>query len=255
MNGLFNGIIVGIIITVVSGVIGLYATGYKIKYEYKRRLIHERTRDFLDVLKNHYMPLGYYSSLLMASSDVLASELAEGRKNDVSIKHMLFDFGNYIHRFLDTSEKLGYPIFPHYERKFKIALHHIGIVKGFYTILTPDPMTTSILRNISIKCNNNYEEFSKEIDKSEIFKKFKDYLTEDALDEISRHSYGLYETIRDSIDSALEPWYTSCFREEYEDRERGKKEFDNAIKAMFSSEKNDEGEKRSEDENLTDREE
>ena len=68
MNGLFNGIIIGIIIAVVSGVIGHYAAVRKIKYEYKRRLIHERTRDFLDNLKNHYMPLGYYSSLLTSLS-------------------------------------------------------------------------------------------------------------------------------------------------------------------------------------------
>ena len=257
MNGLFNEIIIGIIGAVVGGLIGYLASVYKIKYEYKRRLIHERTKDFLDDLKNYYQPWGYYSSLLAYSSLVLSSALIQGKINDFLIKKMLFDLGNYFHTFLDLSENRGYATFPNYKRKFEIFEYHMGILSAFGNLI-PDPMAIPILRNISIKCNNNLEEFCNEVDKSEILKKLKDKLTElkdklteDSLNEIAINGAKMNKTIEESIDSALEPWYITYSHESkvaYEDRERIRKEFDKKIRAMLSPEKSDEGEKRSEDE-------
>jgi hypothetical protein len=175
MNELFNGIVIGIIVAVVSGILVFF----RINFEYKRRLIHERTKDFFDELKCYYKPFGYYSALLALSSSNLSSDL----NNDYLIKRMLFDLGNYIHRFLELSEKIGYAAFPIYTRKFEIFAYHIKIQRAFNNLL--DPIAISILRNISIKCNNNYEKFSNEIDKSEVLKIFKDNLAKNSLNEIA----------------------------------------------------------------------
>ena len=230
MNVLFNEIIIGIIGAVVGGLIGYFASIYKIKYEYERRLIHERTKDFLDDLKNYYQPLGYYSGLLALSSAVLSSGLTQGKINDFFIhKKLLFDLGNYFRVFLDLSEKRGYAIFPNYKRKFEIYEYHIGILSALINLI-PNPMAISILRTISIKCNNNFEKFSNEIDKSEILKEFKDNLTEDSLNKIAINSDKMYKTIEKSIDSALKPWYSSYSKKIYKNREQYEKEFYEKIK-------------------------
>jgi hypothetical protein len=240
MNELFNEILTLILPLVVGVLLGYYFKKRQIKNEYDRKLINVMANDFLKDLRKYYMPLGYYSSLLSGSSLVLYSELKKGEIKDVSVKHMLFDLGNYIHRILEISEKVGYTIFPDIEQQSKIKLQHLGIVKALNNLLTPDIMTTSILRNISRRCNNNYEEFSKEIDKSEFLKKFKDNLTEDSLIEITKYCIQLSETIEDSIDRALKPWYISSSQKSkkaYKDREQIRKKFEEDVIATLSSEK------------------
>jgi hypothetical protein len=220
MNGLSDGMIIGII-GFAGGLIGYFFRVYQIKYEYERKLIHERTRDFLDDLKDYYQPLGYYSSLLAYSSGKLSSKSTQGKIDDFLIKEMLFNLGNYFRIFLDLSEKRGYVVFQNYERKFEISEYSLKISSAVQKLI-PDPMAIPILRNISIKCNNNLEEFCNEIDKSEILENLKYNLIKDSLDEIYINGAKMYKTIEESIESALEPWYS---KKTYKNREQYRKEF------------------------------
>lgn len=179
MNELFNGIVIVIISAVVGGSIGYYFKKRQIKNEYDRKLINERTNDFLKDLRKYYMPLGYYSALLAQSSGVLSSKLAQKEIDEFSIKKMLFDLGNYLHIFLDLSEKRGYPTFPNYKQKYEIMEYHLGILIALDELIT-DQMAYYTLRKISKDCKNDFKIFYDEIDKTEIPKKFRENLTKDS---------------------------------------------------------------------------
>ena len=167
------GVVIAAVIAVIAAVITGLFVFYHIRSEYKRRLIHERTTDFLDDLRKYYMPLGYYSALLASSSEeLLCHKLSQKEIDDFLIKDMIFDFGNYFHTYLEMSEKIGYLIFPNYGQKFEIMKGHRGIMIAIDKLI--DPIALQILKNISIKCDNNYDFFVKEIDKTEIPKKIKD---------------------------------------------------------------------------------
>ncbi len=219
MDMYINEVIIGAIGAVLGGIIGYLVSASKIKYEYKRKLIHEKTRDFLNDLEIFYQPLGYYSSQLAISSKNLLDGIKQEKIDDIIIKKMLFDVGNYWSKFLDLSEKRGYIIFPHYIRKFEIFGHHLKISKEVHNLIQ-DQLEISSLRNISTKCENNFEKFCFELENTNIFSNFKSKLTEDSLTIIFKKGTNMYKTIDDSIDNALEPWYIAYNKKSYKNKDK-----------------------------------
>lgn len=218
-----NEVIIGVIGAVLGGIIGYLVSASKIKYEYKRKLIHEKTRDFLNDLEIFYQPLGYYSSQLAVSSKILLNEIEQEKIDDITIKKMLFDLGNYLSKFLDLSEKRGYIVFPNYKRKFEIFEYHLEISNAVYLI--QDQLERSSLINISTKCENSFEKFCFELENTNIFSNFKSKLTEDSLKSIFENGTNMYNTIDESIDHALEPWYIAHNKKSYKNKDEYVKKF------------------------------
>ena len=305
-----NEVIIGVIGAVLGGIIGYLVSASKIKYEYKRKLIHEKTRDFLNDLKIFYQPLGYYSSQLAISSKKLLDEIYlfswyetpgndgerfikflkdkykiewakteniskiddgktiivsnkekslslrlndkktkvnlkidDGRVDefivktendkleiikekidDITIKKMLFDLGNYLGDFLDLSIKRGYIIFPNYKRNFEIFEYHRVISKAVFNLFQ-DYLEISSLINISTKCENNFEKFCFELENTNIFSNFKSKLTKDSLITIYKNGKNMYKIIDKSIDHTLKPWYIAHNKKSYENKDKYIKKF------------------------------